>query len=108
MSRKRDPRQLTPAHLCNRIEAILSGLVAMHHELKVLVTLLPRGPGLMPGAWLPLLDAADALGVSERTMRRWIGDGHLATRRVGRRVEIASDSIERYLNRTALADKPRK
>ncbi len=44
-------------------------------------------------------DAADALAVSTRTVRRYISDGHLEAVRLGRRtLGIKVDSIERFID----------
>ena len=44
-------------------------------------------------------DAADALAVSTRTMRRYIANGHLEAVRLGRKtLRIKVDSIERFID----------
>jgi excisionase family DNA binding protein len=44
-------------------------------------------------------DAADALAVSTRTVRRYIADGHLDAVRLGRKtLRIKVDSIERFID----------
>lgn len=44
-------------------------------------------------------DAADALAVSTRTVRRYIADGHLEAVRLGRKtLRIKVDSIERFID----------
>ena len=46
-----------------------------------------------------LADAADALAVSTRTVRRYIADGQLDAVRLGRKtLRIKLDSIERFLD----------
>jgi excisionase family DNA binding protein len=46
-----------------------------------------------------LADAADALAVSTRTIRRYIADGQLEAVRLGRRtLRIKVDSIERFID----------
>lgn len=42
-----------------------------------------------PSGWLSIGQAAEQLGVSERTIRRRVADGSLAHRRIGRRVLIS-------------------
>lgn len=44
-------------------------------------------------------DAADALAVSTRTVRRYIADGQLEAVRVGRKtLRIKVDSVERFID----------
>lgn len=38
--------------------------------------------------------AAAQLGVSERTIRRWIGEGRLAARRYGRQLRISAGALD--------------
>ncbi|HEU5042828.1 MAG TPA: helix-turn-helix domain-containing protein [Nocardioidaceae bacterium] len=46
-----------------------------------------------------LADAADALAVSTRTVRRYIADGQLEAVRLGRRtLRIKLDSVERFID----------
>lgn len=46
-----------------------------------------------------LADAADALAVSTRTVRRYIADGQLQAVRLGRKtLRIKVDSIERFID----------
>ena len=46
-----------------------------------------------------LTDAADALAVSTRTIRRYIADGQLEAVRLGRKtIRIKIDSIERFID----------
>ncbi len=46
-----------------------------------------------------LADAADALGVSARTIRRYIADGQLEAVRLGRKtLRIKVHSLERFIN----------
>jgi len=46
-----------------------------------------------------LADAADALAVSTRTVRRYIADGQLDAVRLGRKtLRIKLDSIERFID----------
>ena len=46
-----------------------------------------------------LADAADALAVSTRTVRRYIADGQLEAVRLGRKtLRIKVDSIERFID----------
>lgn len=46
-----------------------------------------------------LADAADALAVSTRTVRRYIAEGQLEAVRLGRKtIRIKVDSIERFID----------
>ncbi len=46
-----------------------------------------------------LADAADALAVSTRTVRRYIADGQLEAVRLGRKaLRVKVDSIERFID----------
>ena len=46
-----------------------------------------------------LADAADALAVSTRTVRRYIADGQLEAVRLGRKtLRIKVDSVERFID----------
>jgi excisionase family DNA binding protein len=57
------------------------------------------------GQWIPAKEAAEKLGVSERTVRRSIQDGTIPGRRIGKRllfverayVEAKEQSNHRYL-----------
>jgi excisionase family DNA binding protein len=51
------------------------------------------------GRLVSLADAADALAVSTRTVRRYIADGHLDAVRLGRKtLRIKVESIERFID----------
>lgn len=43
-------------------------------------------PTITPPAWLPQADAADYLGVTERTLRRYVASGQLPAYRLGPRL----------------------
>lgn len=43
--------------------------------------------------WMTVNQVAEASGVSERTVRRWLRDGRLEAERVGGRVRIASRAV---------------
>jgi excisionase family DNA binding protein len=58
-----------------------------------------RDPGTAP-VTLRLGEAARALGVSTRTVRRWVQRGDLAASRVGRMLLIEARAIEALLART--------
>jgi len=45
---------------------------------------------------LTVQDAADVLGVSSETVRRWIRSGRLVAMRWGRRFRIRPDAIEQF------------
>jgi len=47
---------------------------------------------------LTLAHAADALSVSERTVRRLLDQGHLTPVRVGRSLRVAHRDLERYID----------
>lgn len=52
-----------------------------------------------PRRLVTLADAADALAVSTRTVRRYIADGQLEAVRLGRKtLRIKADSIERFID----------
>lgn len=48
----------------------------------------PEADAPPQGRWLPFAGAAQALGVSERTLRRYIAARHFASRRVRHRVQV--------------------
>ena len=49
--------------------------------------------------WLTVQSAAEYLGVSEKSIRRWIAAGRLSARRAGPRlIRIDSRAIERMLD----------
>jgi excisionase family DNA binding protein len=50
---------------------------------------------LMEGATVTARQAAEALGVTERTVRRWIENGRLPAKKVGRSFRIALDDAVR-------------
>ena len=51
------------------------------------------------GRFVSIGDAADALAVSTRTVRRYIADGQLHAVRLGRKtLRIKVDSIERFID----------
>jgi excisionase family DNA binding protein len=55
-----------------------------------------------------LADAADALAVSTRTVRRYVADGQLEAVRRGRRtLRINVDSIERFIDARPVGNWPR-
>lgn len=47
-----------------------------------------QGTGEQPGRWLPPAMAAEALGISERTVRRHVLAGKLSAERDGHRVKV--------------------
>ena len=49
----------------------------------------------MPRLVLSPAEAAEAFGVGERTMRRWIADGTVPAFRVGRVVRVRLEDLER-------------
>lgn len=59
----------------------------------------PAMPATLTRRLVTLADAADALAVSTRTVRRYIADGHLEAVRLGRKtLRIKADSIERFID----------
>lgn len=59
----------------------------------------PPMPTTITRRLVSLNDAADALAVSTRTVRRYISDGQLEAVRLGRRtLRIKVDSIERFID----------
>jgi excisionase family DNA binding protein len=59
----------------------------------------PAMPATLTRRLVTLADAADALAVSTRTVRRYIADGHLEAVRLGcKTLRIQADSIERFID----------
>jgi excisionase family DNA binding protein len=54
--------------------------------------------------WLTLREAADALGISEVSARRWVKSGKLAAAQPGRKYLIPASAVEEMLNPKALPD----
>jgi excisionase family DNA binding protein len=50
-------------------------------------------PAPSPRPWLSLSEAAELLGVNERTVRREVERGRLDHRRIGRRLLIAAEAV---------------
>lgn len=49
----------------------------------------PELPPTPPGRWLPRLEAARRLGITERTLQRWMRDGRVMSRPVsGKHVQV--------------------
>lgn len=56
-------------------------------------------PATITRRLVSIADAADALAVPTRTVRRYISDGHLEAVRLGRKtLRIKVDSIERFID----------
>ncbi|MBW2066292.1 MAG: helix-turn-helix domain-containing protein [Deltaproteobacteria bacterium] len=53
------------------------------------------------GSPFTVKEAADYLGVSERTLKKWIEEGKIRCRRVGRRKVIDQKEIEAFKERQA-------
>lgn len=47
--------------------------------------------------WLTIIDVAELLQLSERTVRRWIESGDLAAHKLGRQWRISTRDLEEYL-----------
>jgi excisionase family DNA binding protein len=46
-------------------------------------------------------EVAEAMGVSDRTVRRWIADENLVAHRFGRTVRIAESELKAFIGRHA-------
>ena len=56
-------------------------------------------PATLTRRLVTLADAADALAVSTRTVRRYIADGQLEAVRLGRKtLRIKAESVERFID----------
>jgi excisionase family DNA binding protein len=56
-------------------------------------------PATITRRLISLADAADALAVSTRTVRRYIAEGQIEAVRLGRKtIRIKVDSIERFID----------
>lgn len=56
-------------------------------------------PATLNRRLVTLADAADALAVSTRTVRRYIADGQLKAVRLGRKtLRIKAESVERFID----------
>jgi excisionase family DNA binding protein len=49
-------------------------------------------------------EVAALIGVSDRTVRRWIAEGQLPARRYGRQLRIAAEDIDRFVDRAGFED----
>jgi excisionase family DNA binding protein len=47
---------------------------------------------------LAVIDIADLLGVSIKTVRRWIDRGDLRAHHLGRRVRVSEEDLNAFLN----------
>jgi excisionase family DNA binding protein len=56
-----------------------------------------RAAGQMPDRMLTTSEVADRLSVSERTVFRWLEQGHLKAFRAGRVLRISEASLEVFL-----------
>jgi excisionase family DNA binding protein len=54
---------------------------------------------IAPGRFYSIDEVADHLGVSPRTIRRWINAGKLRAHRFGRTLRIANDDLQDFLSR---------
>ena len=64
------------------------------------------GQGVTPGEYLSAKEVASLVGVSLRTVRRWIAEGTLPAARVGGVVRIRRRDLERVL--TPPSPRPRR
>lgn len=60
------------------------------------------------GRNLTITDAAEALGKSTRTLRRWIAAGRLDAARIGGRLSISPASLEAFLAKSNAASTARE
>lgn len=75
------------------------GLEGQEQTTASATTLEPAMPATLTRRLVTLADAADALAVSTRTVRRYIADGQLEAVRLGRKtLRIKADSIERFID----------
>jgi excisionase family DNA binding protein len=49
-------------------------------------------------------EVAEIVGVTERTVRKWIKSGHLPTHKIGRRDKVFIDDLERAIRNQQLSD----
>ncbi len=57
-----------------------------------------KGPGAMPPQrFVSIKDVAEQLGVSTRTVSRWIETGELVAHRFGRLVRVGEIDLQRFL-----------
>jgi excisionase family DNA binding protein len=62
-------------------------------------TALPPSKGHRPVPWLiSVAEAAQHLGVSSKTVRRWIEQGELPHHRLGRQIRIAESDLIVFLH----------
>lgn len=57
------------------------------------------GSAIAPGRFYSIDEVADYLGVSHRTIRRWIKDGKLRAHRFGRTVRTSCNDLEDFIAR---------
>lgn len=110
MSRRRSKGATPPA-----LQTVPSGL----DPLKTTPAPMPRNPGAVnsPSApWgvhsIPVLvavdDAADRLGISERSMWRAISRGTIGVVRLGRIVRISPDELRRFIETETVRSRRKK
>jgi excisionase family DNA binding protein len=79
------------------LRRILEAATATHPDRAALAAavadLVTSGTAAPARPWLSVDEAARLLGVSEKTVRRQVARGHLAHRRVGRRLLIAATAL---------------
>lgn len=49
-------------------------------------------------------EVAEIVGVTERTVRKWIKTGHLPTHKIGRREKVFIDDLDRAIRGQRLGD----
>lgn len=54
-------------------------------------------------SWLSTKEAAEVLGVTQRTLYRLIDDGQLVAYQIGRVIRVQGEDIESYLQRSRIA-----
>jgi excisionase family DNA binding protein len=62
--------------------------------------LVPRLASRAPDQFRTVRQTAEYLGVSDRTVRRFIDAGHLLSHRIGRSVRISEADLRAYLARS--------
>lgn len=78
--------------------AVRSAIAPLEARIEALTTRIAQQNGEDQDRWLSVSEAAEAVGRDRKTIRRWIADGQLETRRVGPkggRVQVLQRSLAR-------------